>query len=542
MPVRAVDQPVQPLVVLGIQSPELIQILERHLVQCGCRCLCARDSKSLEFHLRDSNLDGAIVDLTLGDVSTIAKCQQHSHSLQNVPVLCCISEERHSIEEIVAAVRAGASDVMVGPVDPKKLKTFVAEAIRVCNIESEQCEHARLNSDLSTSKGCSHSSMNNGKLLTNDRGNAKPASNAVRNGNGFGGADDRIKSPEDVIRQLEQMMLGSSAEMKAIRRTIAEIADTKATVMIYGESGTGKELVATAIHRFSRRSNGPFVAVNMAAIPEGLAESLLFGHEKGAFTSAIKQQTGHCESAHGGTLFLDEISEMELQIQPKLLRFLQSGGFQRVGSNGHQVVDARIISATNCDPQLIVKEGRLREDLYFRLHVVPIHVPPLRKRTGDIEHLATAFLQRASELHERPLKGFTSEALELLCACEWPGNVRQLENIVERMVIFSRGPFVTAEEVPAEVQARTLGADTNSEFSVLQFGFDAVGTSAMMPALSKLRPIQLRERAVIVEALQRADGHVVDAAELLGLGQATVYRKIKQYAIPHVRKRRRVLK
>jgi DNA-binding NtrC family response regulator len=293
--------------------------------------------------------------------------------------------------------------------------------------------------------------------------------------------------------------------------------------------------VAQAIHRYSKQANGPFIPVNMAAIPHGLAESLLFGHEKGAFTSAVHNQQGWCEAADGGTLFLDEVGDMEIQVQPKLLRFLQEGTLQRVGSQVSHRVTVRVITATNRDPGAVVTDGRLREDLFFRLHVVPIYVPPLRNRPEDIPALATMFLRRSAERHDRIVEGFSDDAMRVLQQHDWPGNVRQLENTVERLVIFSRGRMVEADHIPADDHLVSAYAERRRMLDGRNAGqFDGHDFDPM----TNLTPIERHERAAIVEALRRVDGHVVDAAQLLGLGQATVYRKIKQYAIPHERRRR----
>jgi len=315
--------------------------------------------------------------------------------------------------------------------------------------------------------------------------------------------------------------------------------------MIFGESGTGKELVARAIHHFSDRSQQPFVPVNMSAIPEGLAESLLFGHEKGSFTSAHERHKGWCQTAHGGTLFLDEIGDMELAVQPKLLRFLQEGTMQTVGARSHSSVDVRVITATNRDPKTIVREGRLREDLFFRLHVVPIFVPPLRERREDIAGLAMFFLHRAAERHGRNVTGLSEEAIQVLSRFNWPGNVRQLENAIERVVIFAEGETAQAMDIPAEFHApgRSWGNCANGRTETQRNGngvYPNADDDDAEDVVGKLTPYQLNERAAIIDALQRSAGHVVDAAKLLGLGQATMYRKIKQFAVPHERKRRKL--
>jgi DNA-binding NtrC family response regulator len=349
-----------------------------------------------------------------------------------------------------------------------------------------------------------------------------------------------LKDQDDVLRdlrlaELEHSLGGLSPSMAAIRQLIVEVAPTRASVMIYGESGTGKELVAQAIHRYSKQSNGPFVPVNMAAIPHGLAESLLFGHEKGAFTSAVHNQKGWCEAADGGTLFLDEVGDMELQVQPKLLRFLQEGTLQRVGSQVSQRITVRVITATNRDPGAVVADGRMREDLFFRLHVVPIFVPPLRDRPEDIPALARQFLRLAAERHDRMVEDFSDDAMRILQQHDWPGNVRQLENTVERLVIFARGRIVEADHIPAD--DHLVSAYAERRRILAGRSADRVSGDEFDPIVC-LTPIERHERAAIMDALRRVDGHVVDAARLLGLGQATVYRKIKEYAIPHERRRR----
>jgi DNA-binding NtrC family response regulator len=350
---------------------------------------------------------------------------------------------------------------------------------------------------------------------------------------GVKGLDDPIH--ERRLLELEKSLVGVSPTVAAIRQLILEVAPTRASVMIYGESGTGKELVAQAIHRYSKQSNGPFVPVNMAAIPHGLAESLLFGHEKGAFTSAVHNQKGWCEAANGGTLFLDEVGDMELQVQPKLLRFLQEGTLQRVGSQVSQPVAVRVITATNSDPGAVVADGRMREDLFFRLHVVPIYIPPLRSRPEDIPALANRFLRLAAERHERVVESFSDGAMRVLQQHDWPGNVRQLENTVERLVIFARGRIVQADHIPADDHLVSAYAERRR---ILSGQAAAKGNRDAVDPFISLTPIERHERGAIVDALRRVDGHVVDAARLLGLGQATVYRKIKQYAISHERRRR----
>lgn len=350
------------------------------------------------------------------------------------------------------------------------------------------------------------------------------------------------------VKELESWILGSSPAMQSVRALIAEVAETDANVMIYGASGTGKELVATAVHKLSNRCQGRFEPVNMTEIPHDLAESLLFGHEKGAFTGADFQQIGVCEAADGGTLFLDEIGEMALATQPKLLRFLQEGTVRRIGSRSNKKVDVRVITATNRPPETIVKEGRLREDLFFRLHVVPIYLPPLQDRPEDIEQLAMLFLKRYVKAYGRSLQGFSKEALDIFRLHDWPGNVRQLENVVERLVVFAKGRLIDVPDIPAEIHAASMfcaptktanpGESSGVLVNTMPYTVDG-GVGEAANAVASMSAMQRTERAAIIEALQRCEGHVIDAANLLGLGQATVYRKIKQYHIPHQRRRRR---
>jgi DNA-binding NtrC family response regulator len=350
------------------------------------------------------------------------------------------------------------------------------------------------------------------------------------------GTDDELNNSHQLrLAELEQSLVGVSPSIAAIRQLILEVAPTRASIMIHGESGTGKKLVAQAIHRCSKQSNGPFVPVNMAAIPHGLAEGLLFGHEKGAFAGAVHNQKCWCEAADGGTLFLDDVDDMEIQVQPKLLRFLQEGTLQPFGSQVSHLVTVRVITATNCDPAAIVADGRLREDLFFRLHVVPIYVAPLRSRPEDIPALANQFLRLAAERHERVVESFSDEAMRVLQQHDWPGNVRQLENTVERLVIFARGRVVESDHIPAAEHLVSAYVERRRVLAARPNG--KVNGDEIDPVLS-LTPIERHERGAIVEALRRVDGHVVEAAQLLGLGQATVYRKIKQYAIPHERHRR----
>jgi two-component system response regulator HydG len=245
--------------------------------------------------------------------------------------------------------------------------------------------------------------------------------------------------------------------MRRVFEAIALVAPTEATALILGESGTGKELVAQAIHANSPRRAGPLITVNCAALPETLLESELFGHERGAFTGATERRLGRFELAHGGTIFLDEIGDLPPTAQTKLLRVLQSQEFERVGGTNTLKIDVRVIAATNKDLEAAVRAGQFREDLWYRLYVFPLTLPPLRERRDDIPLLTEHFLRRYAERHRRRLRGLTPRALDLLMRYEWPGNVRELEHTIERAVILARGEHITPEELPPTIRA--IGGD-----------------------------------------------------------------------------------
>lgn len=309
-------------------------------------------------------------------------------------------------------------------------------------------------------------------------------------------------------------MLGESQSMLDVLDLVHDVAETDATVLVLGESGTGKELLARAIHGYSKRKDNQFVPVNVAALPPDIAESILFGHEKGAYTGADHANDGWCETANGGTLMLDEIGEMNILLQAKLLRFLQDGTFMRVGSTRLQTADVRVIAATNRDPEIMVGEQRMREDLYYRLNVFPIRMPPLRERREDIPLLAQAFLDRSVETHHRTVVGFTEDAMDCLISYDWPGNVRQLENLVTRMVLLTREPYIGINSVPCEIKSVTRR-----------------GNAPSTSGASGLTQMEQLERQAIIDALVETDGNAVAAARRLGVGQATIYRKIKRFKI-----------
>ena len=308
--------------------------------------------------------------------------------------------------------------------------------------------------------------------------------------------------------------VGRSPAMLAIYEQICRIAPSRAPVFITGESGTGKELCAEAIHANGSRANAPMVAINCSAIPRDLMESEIFGHIRGAFTGATSDRAGAAELADGGTLFLDEIGEMDLGLQAKLLRFIQTGIVHRVGDGAAKKVDVRIVSATNRNPRTEVNAGRLREDLFYRLHVLPIHLPPLRERVEDILPLSGSFLARFGAEEGRRFRGFSPEAAALIQSCPWPGNVRQLQNMIRRIVVLHDGLDVTAAMLPEDaVDLDNSGKDQEIEY---------VEGNAGLPGIT---PFREQERAIIEQAVAAFDGNIARAAAALELSPSTIYRK-----------------
>ena len=314
-------------------------------------------------------------------------------------------------------------------------------------------------------------------------------------------------------------MVGQSAAMKAVRALVAQVAPTDARVLVTGESGTGKELVAAAIHRASRRARGPFVAVNCAAIPRDLVESELFGHERGAFTGATERRLGRLELADGGTALLDEVGDLGAEAQAKVLRALESGEIQRVGAETSHRVDVRVIAATNRDLEAAVRQGQFREDLFYRLHVFPIRLPPLRDRLEDLPGLAAHL---AGRLRPRQPPAFTASALAALANYRWPGNVRELANVVERLMILGGETIDEADVVGVLPRAR-LSAD-HAATPVVDF-FPALDERSLPEALDAY------ERDLIARALDKAQGNVAEAARFLKTDRANLYRRMRRLGI-----------
>jgi two-component system response regulator HydG len=302
---------------------------------------------------------------------------------------------------------------------------------------------------------------------------------------------------------------------------VEQVANSSATVLVQGESGTGKELFARAIHDRSPRRNGPFVAVNCAALPETLLESELFGYEKGAFTGAAARKEGRFELADGGTLFLDEVADLSLVTQPKILRVLQEGEFERLGGTKTSKVDVRIVAASNQDLATLVKEKRFREDLFYRLNVITVTVPPLRDRREDVAVLAQHFLRIYAAKNNRSLVGFSEDALRCFDSYPWPGNVRELENVVERAVVLARGQTVEVSDLPEKVTARAIVLERPAPGEAGEGTGEAVLRIRVGTSLADV------EARMLEETLRMTRGNKTLAAKILGIDPKTVFRKLK---------------
>jgi two-component system, NtrC family, response regulator HydG len=463
-----------PAIILVDDDPDLVSVLSYHFEQWGYQVRTAASRQEFRAELVRTAFDLVLLDLQLGQDRGLDLLSELVQERFAAPII--ILTAHASIETAVAAIKLGAYDYLTKPLDLVRLRQMLEHAIQ---------KHA-------------------------------PPPPAAGN------------EPVDEYTSAGRPMLGESLTMRRLRQTIADAAPSNATVLILGESGTGKELVARSIHEQSARADGPFIAANMAALPAHLAESILFGHEKGAFSGADAMHRGWCEVADGGTLFLDEIGEMEIGLQAKLLRFLQERQIQRVGSSRLQSVDVRIVAATNRDPQELIRDRRLREDLYYRLNVLPIDLPPLRDRREDIPLLAEFFMRRTAEAHGKRISSISGEVFAALRQFDWPGNVRQLENLVQRLVITSPRSHIVPELLPPEFLCGVPAAATEP---VDEWGVATDGSP-------ELRPIARLEKEAILDALDRAEGNVVQAADFLGMGQATIYRKIKRYGIELKRHRR----
>jgi len=440
-----------------------LYLLEALLSDEGYHITPIQDPQLALDYMEESEIDVVITDMKMPRVSGQNVLEHVKKNYPHVPVL--IMTAYGSIDGAVEAMKCGAFDYISKPFSNNDLLLSVSKAARMSEAE-------RTN-----------------RLLQES-------------------LEDRFGLHK---------VVGRSKSMREVLDLVERVAASSSNVLITGESGTGKEIIAQALHYASPRKNGPFVSVNCMALNPGVLESELFGHEKGSFTGAVAQKRGRFEAAHKGTLFLDEVGELSPDLQVKLLRVLQEHSFERVGGTRQISVDIRLIAATNKDLKEAVQQGGFREDLFYRLNVVHIHIPPLRERAEDIPLLATHFLQQFAKENEKAITGFTPEAMQALSAFDWPGNVRQLENVVESSVVLARGEQIGYEDMPAELR------DESAQFKT---------AADMLPTEIDLSDtLEKIESALIRRALVRSNFVQVRAAQMLGISKSLLQYKLKKYNI-----------
>ena len=434
---------------------DLGSLIAAHLRRWGYDAPTVDSAAALWPALDERPPDAILMDVMLGDADGSQLVLEVKRQLPDVPVI--MITRSNSVEAAVACMKHGAADYITKPLDFERLAAAVEEGLRLRRL-----------------------------------------------------ADDmrRPRTPRRDSRL--PRLIGDSPAMIELVELVSRVGPADVSVLILGETGTGKELIARSLHELSSRADGPFVPVNAAALPHELIESALFGHEKGAFTGAQQDHVGFCEQADGGTLFLDEIGEMSFEVQAKLLRFLQDHVVQRVGARSSCPVDVRVLAATNIDPAAQIAAGRLREDLFYRLRVVSVELPPLRERGDDVLLLARHFLRRAGERHGRQFNDLAEDAQAVLLTCDWPGNVRQLENAIEESAVLNDGVVLTAAMLPAALSAPAAAAGGGSE---------------------EYSASEREEKRRLTEALLRSGRDPEAAARELGISRATVYRKIKKYRL-----------
>lgn len=452
----------QSIVLIVDDDPAHRTMLKTLLAEWGYTIFEADDGSTAIEQVKNRAFDLILMDIRMIKVSGLEALNEIKFFNPAIPVI--IMTAYSSVETAVEALKNGAYDYLTKPLDFDKLKLTMIRAM----------EHLMLKEE--------------NRILKESLGKHFDTRNII----------------------------GQSKAMKNLLETVAHVAPSEATVLITGESGTGKELIAGAIHYNSPRKDGPFIKINCAAITETLLESELFGHEKGAFTGADRRKEGRFLQAHRGSMFLDEISEMPLTMQVKLLRAVQEREITRVGGETVIKVDVRFIVATNKDLQEMIKENLFREDLYYRLNVVNLELPPLRNRREDIPLLAQHFLEYFTQKNRKPLKGFTPQAMDRLIRYDWPGNVRELMNMAERAVVLSRAEYVDEADLPIFMKS----PDTKS-----------VEEPEAIAETNGTLPLDQVEKNVILRALEMAGGNKSKTARRLGITRKTLHKKLKKYGV-----------
>jgi two-component system, NtrC family, response regulator AtoC len=470
-------------ILVADDEPNLRRVLAAILVREGYEVLQASDGEEA-LALLDRTVDAIISDLKMPRLGGMELLRRVVEGFPDVPVI--IVTAHGTVDSAVEAVKLGAFDYIEKPFEQEQIRQIVAKAVR----QSEALRRA-----------------------------------------------PRTLDREDVSAHGRFGIVGESPSMRQIFQIIEKVADTPSTVLITGESGTGKELVAKALHEHSSRRGSPFIKINCAAIPKTLMESELFGYEKGAFTGAVGSKPGRFELADKGTLFLDEIGEIPVEMQVKLLRALQESEFERVGGIKTIKVDVRLITATNRNLENEIKTGNFREDLYYRLNVVPLHIPPLRERREDIPLLVEHIIRKFNERLKKQVAGIEPDALDRLASYAWPGNIRELENVLERTLLFCDAPRIRLDDLPAELGFLPAGAGASSP----PIGAAASSSFSSLPAAAAGGPQSLKdivraetervERELIVRALDETGGNVTQAAKRLKISRKSLQMKMKEFGL-----------
>ena len=445
------------------------RVLAAMLKREGYEVTTAADGEQALGVLHRTPVHVVVTDLVMPRLGGMELLRRVTADFPDVPVILITAHG--SVDSAVAALKAGAFDYVTKPFEQEELKKVIAKATRAHDLERQNV-HANFT--------------------------------------------DGDRPP----------LVGQSAAMRAIYDMVARVADSPSTVLITGESGTGKELIAKALHRGSIRRDKPLIKVNCAAIPKDLVESELFGYERGAFTGAVASKPGRFELADGGTLFLDEIGEVPVEMQVKLLRALQESEFERVGGVKTLRVDVRLIAATNRDLKALIADGRFREDLFYRLAVVPIALPALRERREDIPLLVRHFIEKYDQRLGKRVEGIEDEALQVLMGYAWPGNIRELENLMERSVLFADGPLILASALPESLRER--GAPPAQPIAAVgPLGSIAAPSGASMKEIVRQAQAEL-ERELIARALDETGGNVTRAAKRLQISRKSLQVKMKE--------------
>jgi len=470
-------------ILIAEDEPNLRRVLGAQLQRDGYDVLLAEDGEQAMALLAEHHVDVVISDLKMPKVDGMALLKHVVAERPDVPFLLITAHG--TIETAVEALKLGAFDYVTKPFDRAELKLIVDKAARTRELADKDAQVEPKDANLD-------------------------------------GASGRYR------------LIGRESPMLEVYAIIEKVADTPSTVLITGESGTGKELVARALHEHGACSSGPLIRVNCAAIPRDLIESELFGYEKGAFTGAVTSKPGRFELAHGGTLFLDEIGEIPVNMQVKLLRAIQEHEFERVGGIKTIGVEVRLVAATNRDLVEEIKEGRFREDLYYRLNVVQIRLPPLRERRGDIPMLVAHFVRRFKERLKKQVTGVSDEAMELLLAHPWPGNIRELENVIERCTLFCDGEQIAVQDLPPELTKKPISTSGNTPAPDLEDEDEPTSDAKSGPVGLKelVREAATKvERDLIVRALDQMGGNVTHTARLLRISRKSLQTKMKELGL-----------